>query len=133
MENVSIVGDIVPSDQPPNLEIIDDEVDEESPTTFAWVAVLLLFGTTTLIAISSEFLVDSLEPLSKQWNISERFIGIILLPLVGNAAEHVTAVFASMRGKIDLGIQVALGSTIQIGKRWFAFFFLFNSHSYLLY
>lgn len=114
LENVSIVGDIVPSDQPPSLEIIDDEEDEESPTTFAWVAVLLLFGTTTLIAISSEFLVDSLEPLSKQWNISERFIGIILLPLVGNAAEHVTAVFASMRGKIDLGIQVALGSTIQI-------------------
>jgi Ca2+:H+ antiporter len=105
-----LIGDAVSE------EAADDENDhEEEPTTLSLVALVLLLGTTVLIAISSEFLVDSLDPLSKQWDISERFIGIILLPLVGNAAEHVTAVSSSIRGKMDLGIQVALGSTLQIG------------------
>ncbi|KAH6568324.1 hypothetical protein BASA62_005537 [Batrachochytrium salamandrivorans] len=56
----------------------------------------------------------SIEGLSKTVGISETFIGLIILPIVGNAAEHVTALFAAARGKMDLAIGVALGSSMQI-------------------
>jgi Ca2+:H+ antiporter len=70
--------------------------------------------TTVLIAINAEFLVSSLDEIVQKWGISEQFIGIIILPIVGNAAEHVTAVYAALRDKMDLAIGVALGSSIQI-------------------
>ncbi|KAJ3411320.1 hypothetical protein HDV05_002384 [Chytridiales sp. JEL 0842] len=92
----------------------DDDDDEEHPTTLAWVAAAGLLGATLIIAVCAEFLVDSVEGLSEKANISETFIGIIILPIVGNAAEHVTAVSSAMRDKVDLAIQVAIGSSMQI-------------------
>ncbi|KAJ3277590.1 hypothetical protein HK104_003177 [Borealophlyctis nickersoniae] len=78
------------------------------------MATLALLITTAIIAVCAEFLVGSIEGLSKSLGISESFIGFIILPLVGNAAEHVTAVSASLRNKTDLALGVCLGSSIQI-------------------
>jgi Ca2+:H+ antiporter len=78
-------------------------------------AVILLLISTGLVAVCAEFMVDSInEVVEGNSGISEAFIGVILLPIVGNAAEHVTAVTVAMKNKMDLAIGVAVGSSIQI-------------------
>ena len=57
---------------------------------------------------------DSIDSIVESAHISRTFIGLILLPIVGNAAEHVTAVVVSMKNKMDLAIGVAIGSSMQI-------------------
>ena len=77
-------------------------------------AVFLLIGSTSLVAVCAEFLVASIDYLVNNTSISEAFIGLIILPIVGNAAEHVTAVTVATKNKMDLAIGVAVGSSIQI-------------------
>lgn len=83
-------------------------------------AILLLLISTGLVALCAEFMVDSINGVvgtnedGKRPPVSEAFIGLIVLPIVGNAAEHVTAVTVAMKNKMDLALGVALGSSIQI-------------------
>ena len=77
-------------------------------------AVLLLLASTALVAVCADFLVDSIDYLVENSGISQAFVGLIILPIVGNAAEHVTAVTMASKNKMDLAINVALGSSIQI-------------------
>lgn len=77
-------------------------------------AILLLLGSTALVAVCAEFMVSAIEHLVETTSLSEAFIGLIILPIVGNAAEHVTAVIVAYRNKMDLALGVALGSSIQI-------------------
>ncbi|KAL8717150.1 MAG: hypothetical protein Q9225_005579, partial [Loekoesia sp. 1 TL-2023] len=77
-------------------------------------AVLLLLASTGLVAVCAEFLVASINYLVDNTSVSEAFIGLIVLPIVGNAAEHVTAVTVASKNKMDLAIGVAVGSSIQI-------------------
>lgn len=79
-------------------------------------AVVLLLVSTGLVAICAEFLVGSISYLVANSGVSEAFVGLIILPIVGNAAEHVTAVTVASKNKMDLAIGVAVGSSIQIGK-----------------
>jgi Ca2+:H+ antiporter len=77
-------------------------------------AVLLLLASTGLVAVCADFLVESIDYLVQNSGISQAFVGLILIPIVGNAAEHVTAVTMASKNKMDLAINVALGSSIQI-------------------
>lgn len=77
-------------------------------------AVLLLLISTGLVAVCAEFMVDSINGLVATSTVSEVFIGLIILPIVGNAAEHVTAITVALKNKMDLAIGVAVGSSIQI-------------------
>jgi len=79
-----------------------------------WLALTLLAVVTVLVAITAEFLVSSIDGLTDGGKISKEWVGLILLPIVGNAAEHVTAVTVSVKDKLDLSIGVAVGSSIQI-------------------
>ncbi|KAG8945051.1 hypothetical protein FRC04_001212 [Tulasnella sp. 424] len=88
--------------------------EEEHQKLKPIVALLLLVVVTILTGLTAEFLVDSISGLTATGNISREFIALILLPLVGNAAEHVTAVTVSVKNKLDLAITVAVGSSIQI-------------------
>jgi Ca2+:H+ antiporter len=65
-----------------------------------------------LVAVTAEFLVDSIDGLTATGSISKEFVGVILLPIVGNAAEHVTAVTSSVKDKLTLSLSVAVGSSI---------------------
>ncbi|KAG7292792.1 hypothetical protein NEMBOFW57_002835 [Staphylotrichum longicolle] len=77
--------------------------------------LVLLLISTGLVAVCAEFMVSSIDKLvATDSGLSEAFIGLILLPIVGNAAEHVTAVSVAMKNKMDLAIGVAVGSSIQI-------------------
>lgn len=95
-------------------EIEEGEDDVEEPQMTLTVALTGLTVSTGFIALSSEYLVDSIEGVTASLGISEVFIGLILLPIVGNAAEHMTAVTVAMKGKMDLALGVAIGSSLQI-------------------
>jgi Ca2+:H+ antiporter len=92
----------------------EDEEDEEEPQMSPWAAGLVLVVTTLMVAVCAEYLVDSIESVVETMHISKTFIGLILLPIVGNAAEHVTAVVVALKDKMDLAIGVAIGSSMQI-------------------
>ncbi|KAI4105803.1 MAG: hypothetical protein L6R37_002550 [Teloschistes peruensis] len=79
-----------------------------------WAAGVSLVIITVMVAICAEYLVDSIDSIVQSAHISRTFIGLILLPIVGNAAEHVTAVVVAMKNKMDLAIGVAIGSSMQI-------------------
>ncbi len=78
------------------------------------VAIGVLVGATVLVGFMSEFLVGSLEGFTATFGLSEFFVGLIIIPIVGNAAEHAAAIFFAMKNKMDLAITIALGSTVQI-------------------
>lgn len=80
----------------------------------AVAAGMVLIVTTVLVAICADYLVGSIDDLVESANISKAFIGLILIPIVGNAAEHVTAVVVALRNNMDLAMSVAIGSSIQI-------------------
>ncbi|MGK7911820.1 MAG: calcium/proton exchanger [Synechococcus sp.] len=77
-----------------------------------WIGVL--FACTLAVAIESELLVSSLEPATEMLGLTSLFTGVIVLPIIGNAAEHATAVAVAMKNKMELSISVAVGSTLQI-------------------
>ncbi|KAI9716673.1 MAG: hypothetical protein M1812_005211 [Candelaria pacifica] len=91
-----------------------DEHIEEEHILSPWAAGVALVLVTILVAVCAEYLVDSIDSIVQSAHISKTFIGLVLLPIVGNAAEHVTAVVVSMKDKMDLAIGVAIGSSMQI-------------------
>lgn len=86
----------------------------ESASISFFVAIVGLLVTTLLVALFSEFLVSSIDGFTESSGLSRTFVGIILLPIVGNAVEHVTAVTVAMKDKMDLAMGVAIGSSTQI-------------------
>jgi Ca2+:H+ antiporter len=84
----------------------------KKPNILLWTGVLL--AVTVFVAIESELLVGALEEATKQLGLTELFTAIILLPIIGNAAEHATAVVVAFKNKMDLAVSVALGSSLQI-------------------
>jgi len=94
----------------------DDEEEEEfeTPSLSVAGALVTLAISTTLVAFCSEFMVSSIDGLTATGGVSTTFVGLILLPIVGNAAEHATAVTVAIKDKMDLSIGVAVGSSMQI-------------------
>lgn len=89
------------------------EVSEiKKPNLWFWVGILLVI--TIGVAIESELLVDSLEEATTKLGLTSLFTGVILLPIIGNAAEHATAVTVAIKNKMDLSVSVAVGSSMQI-------------------
>ncbi len=77
-------------------------------------AILILVVVTILIAIESEFLVNGVESITESLGWSEFFVGIILIPIIGNAAEHTTAIIMARKDQMDVALEIALGSSLQI-------------------
>ena len=84
------------------------------PTMKLPIAIGILAGATIAIVIMSEILVGALEPTAASWGLSEFFIGIMLVPLIGNIAEHLVAVQMAIQNKMDLSLGIAVGSGLQI-------------------
>ncbi|KAF4768094.1 hypothetical protein N7455_000335 [Penicillium solitum] len=92
----------------------DEEEEEEERILSPWAAAVVLVVVTILVSICADYLVDAIDPLVKTTGMSKTFIGLVLIPIVGNAAEHVTAVVVAYKDKMDLAIGVAIGSSLQI-------------------
>jgi Ca2+:H+ antiporter len=88
--------------------------EHEEPLMSRTAAIMMLLISTGLVAVCADFLSGSIEPMVEHTGVSQAFIGLIILPIVGNAAEHVTAVTVAMKNKMDLSIGIAVGSSIQI-------------------
>ncbi|MDA0269195.1 MAG: calcium/proton exchanger [Cyanobacteria bacterium] len=89
-----------------------DPGEGHQPNLKLWVPVLL--AATLVVAVESELLVDALEVATEQLGLTSLFTGVIVLPVIGNAAEHATAVTVAMKNKMDLSVSVAVGSSLQI-------------------
>lgn len=93
----------------------EGETEEEAKEKInLWLWVGVLFVVTIGVAVESELLVGSLEAATESLGLSPLFTGVILLPIIGNAAEHATAVTVAMKNKMDLSVSVAVGSSLQI-------------------
>ncbi|KAK7518692.1 calcium ion transporter Vcx1 [Phyllosticta citriasiana] len=99
---------------PPDSEDANHEEGPEGKTLGPVAAAFTLVVITVAVAVCAEYLVDSIDSIVQTAHISKTFIGLILLPIVGNAAEHVTAVVVAYKSKMDLAINVAIGSSMQI-------------------
>jgi len=88
--------------------------DVQTPALSFTGAMGTLLLITVLVAACSEYLTGAIEAVSGTFGINKAFLGLIVLPIAGNAAEHITAVFVAVKDKMDLAISVALGSSIQI-------------------
>jgi Ca2+:H+ antiporter len=91
--------------------------EDAHETVAAWstpIALAVLLGATVMVGFMSEILVGSLEGFTAALGLSEFFVGIIIIPIVGNAAEHSAAILFAMKNKMDLAVGIALGSTVQI-------------------
>jgi Ca2+:H+ antiporter len=92
-------------------------VDHADESTAKWSlkkSILALILATVFIALESEFLVGAVEPMTKTLGLSEFFVGIILIPIIGNAAEHTTAVTMALKNKMDVSVEIAISSSLQI-------------------
>ncbi len=86
----------------------------EKPAWSVRTALLVLLGATLGVAYLSEVLVGAVEPVVASLGISEFFLGIILIPLIGNVAEHLVAVQVAAENKMDLSVEISLASSLQI-------------------
>ncbi|KAJ9693470.1 hypothetical protein PVL29_012305 [Vitis rotundifolia] len=95
-------------------EKIEEDSDEDVPEltqreAIGWLAILTLW-----VSVLSGYLVDAIEGASESLNMPVAFISVILLPIVGNAAEHASAIMFAIKNKLDITIGVAIGSSTQI-------------------
>ena len=77
-------------------------------------SVLVLFIATAFVALISEFLVGAVESARANLGLTEVFVGVIVVAIIGNAAEHSSAILMAMKNKMDLSIGIAVGSSVQI-------------------
>lgn len=90
---------------------------EDNGETAKWSlskSIMVLVVCTVFVAIESEFLVSGIDSLTKTIGLSEFFVGMIIVPIIGNAAEHSTAVIMAMKNKMDVAVEIAIGSSLQI-------------------
>ena len=103
-----------PSDHNAPAEAIAEEETSHPAEGSLGSALFLLALSTGLIVFLSEFLVGSLEAARTSLGLSETFVGVIVVAMVGNAAEHSTAIVTALKNKMDLSIAISLGSSMQI-------------------
>jgi Ca2+:H+ antiporter len=77
-------------------------------------AVTTLAVATVLVAVMAEFLVGALEHTTDELGLSHLFVGLIIVPLISNAAEHASAIFLAAKDKMSVSIEIAIGSSVQI-------------------
>jgi Ca2+:H+ antiporter len=82
--------------------------------TTLWLPIIVLAGVTAVTAVVSEVLVSTIEPVAHQIGLSPFFVGLIILPIVGNAAEHFSAITSAARNHMEISMAITAGSSIQI-------------------
>ncbi|GBF32645.1 calcium/proton antiporter [Desulfocucumis palustris] len=90
---------------------------EHEGQNFEWglkKSVTVLFFSVAAVVVMSEILVETIEPATKALGLSELFVGLILIPIVGNAAEHSAAIIMALKNKMNIALEIAVGSSVQI-------------------
>ena len=92
----------------------EDELDEHVEPWSRMTATIVLVVATGVVSVLSEFLVGTIESVRASFGVTEVFVGVIVVAIVGNAAEHSTAIVMAMKNKMDLSVGIAIGSSLQI-------------------
>ena len=92
----------------------DDDDDDEEAVLGLWGSIFWLGVITVFISFLSEFMVDALQGASENWGVPDLFLGTIVIPIVGNAAEHAAAIIFAVKNKMELSLGIAIGSSTQI-------------------
>jgi Ca2+:H+ antiporter len=90
------------------------EAEEGKAPVAVTRAALTLAGATAVIAWISEIMVGAIEPTAHEFGLSNIFVGVFVVAIVGNAAEHATAITAAMKDRMDLSLLIAIGSSMQV-------------------
>ncbi|HJT57034.1 MAG TPA: calcium/proton exchanger, partial [Ktedonobacteraceae bacterium] len=90
-----------------------EKLGQQKPPTL-WLTAAILLIATIGTAVNSELLVGAIRPVTVQLGWSQVFIGVVIIPIIGNAAEHSSAVYIALRDHIDLSMAIAAGSSIQV-------------------
>lgn len=96
---------------------VDDHSEEEGAHKAKWsvpISLGVLAASTIAIVFLSEFLVGAVEPVVESLGVSKLFLGIIIIPIVGNVAEHIVGVQVALKNKMDLSLSISLGSSMQV-------------------
>jgi len=88
--------------------------DEEDPPWSLRKSLLILAAATALIAWMSEILVGSIQQAAAAFGMTEIFVGVIVVAIIGNAAEHSTAIIVALKDRMELSFGIAVGSSLQI-------------------
>ena len=91
-----------------------DEIPPHAGRWPVWVSIVVLLVSTVGTVFLSEFLVGAVEPVVESWGVSRIFIGIVLIPLVGNVAEHLVGVQVALKNKMQLSLSISLSSSMQV-------------------
>jgi Ca2+:H+ antiporter len=92
---------------------LPEQGDHPEPWSFRQ-SIAVLAGATVAIAWLSEILVGALEPSARELGLSNVFVGVFVIALLGNAAEHASAITAAMKNRMDLSLSIAIGSSVQV-------------------
>jgi Ca2+:H+ antiporter len=107
-------GDEDPAADPPDPpEGIDELAHDDAPWSVR-KSLAVLIGATALVAWMSEILVASVETAALSFGMTSVFVGVIVVAIVGNAAEHSTAVLVAMKDRMDMTLAISIGSSTQI-------------------
>ena len=93
---------------------VTEHPDRDTPIWSRRKSMAVLVASAAVIALMSELLVGSVEEAAETVGMNEVFIGVILVAIIGNAAEHSTAVLMALKNKVDLSINIAVGSSLQV-------------------
>jgi Ca2+:H+ antiporter len=107
------------------------EATHEEPKWSLRRAITTLAVATAFVAVLAEFLVGALEHTTEELGLSHLFVGLIIVPLISNAAEHASAIFLAAKDKMSVAIEIAIGSSVQIAlfvAPVLVFLSLFTSH-----
>jgi Ca2+:H+ antiporter len=91
-----------------------EDGDSERVLPSMELAVSVLVVSIALVAVASEFLIGSIEGFAEAAKLSPAFIAVVLLPVIGNAVEHMSAVLVALHNKMDMSVGIAIGSSVQI-------------------
>jgi Ca2+:H+ antiporter len=92
----------------------EQDVEETGKEWSSRKAVIILLIATSFVALLSEFLVGTIEAVRDSLGLTEVFVGVVVVAIVGNAAEHSSAIVMAMKNKMNLSVGIAIGSSLQI-------------------
>jgi Ca2+:H+ antiporter len=91
-----------------------DEIPPHEGRWPVWLSLIILTIATVATVFLSEFLVGAVEPVVASWGISRMFLGVVLIPFVGNVAEHLVGVQVALKNKMQLSLTISLSSSMQV-------------------
>jgi Ca2+:H+ antiporter len=95
-------------------QVAGSAAQESGPAWKLSKCILVLASATVLVSVMSEFLVASIHTAQQKLGVTERFVGVVIVAIVGNVAEHSTAVWMALKNKMDLSLGIAIGSSMQV-------------------